>query len=247
MPRAAVSIKTRDGVCPASVFTPKDGDGPWPAILFYMDGPGIRPVLWEMGQRLADGGYLVLLPDLFYRFGPYPPRNPSQVFADPAAREELMKWVVSLNRDRKVSDTAAFLEYLATRSDVKGNRYGSTGYCMGGNASLAAAGAFPSRFAAIASFHGGNLASDDPDSPHHFVGKIAGRVYVAGAIEDPYFTEEQKNRLEEALQSAHVDHRIETYPARHGFAVADSPVYDHAAAERHWTALFKLYRETLPG
>ena len=246
MPRLEVSIKTRDGNCPASVFTPAGKTGPWPAIIFFMDGLGIRPAMWEMGQRLADGGYLVLMPDLYYRLGSYAPMNPAQVLADQKSMGELMKMVSSLDRDRKVSDAGAFIDFLSSRPDVKGNRFGSTGYCMGGNCSLTAAGAFPGRFAAVASFHGGFLASEQPDSPHLFVKNITGRVYVAGAIEDASFPEEQKNRLEKALTDARVDHVVETYPgARHGFAVPDVPVYDRTAAERHWAAMFKLYGETL--
>jgi len=137
---------------------------------------------------------MVLLPDLYYRLGSYPPKNPSQVLADPKLMGELMKFVTSLDRDRKISDAGAFIEFLSSRPDVKGNRFGGTGYCMGGNASLTAAGAFPDRFAAVASFHGGNLATDQPDSPHLFVKNITGRVYVAGAFEDASFPEEQKNR-----------------------------------------------------
>jgi carboxymethylenebutenolidase len=246
MPRAEVTVKTRDGSCPASIFTPADKGGPWPGVIFFMDGLGIRPAMWEMGQRLADGGYSVLLPDLYYRLGSYPPKNPAQVLADPNSMKELMKFVNSLNRDRKVSDAGAFTDFLSSRPEVKGDRFGSTGYCMGGNCSLTAAGAYPDRFAASASFHGGNLATEQPDSPHHFVKNIKGRVYVAGAIEDASFPEEQKNRLEKALTDAGVNHLVETYPgARHGFAVPDVPVFDPTAAERHWTALFKLFHETL--
>lgn len=246
MPRLEVTIKTRDGNCPASVFTPANKAGPWPAVIFFMDGLGIRPAMWEMGQRLADGGYLVLLPDLYYRRGHYPPMNPAQVLADKNSMAELMKMVNSLDRDKKVSDAGAFIDFLSSRPDVKGNRFGSTGYCMGGNCSLTAAGAFPGRFAAVASFHGGNLATEQPDSPHLFVKNITGRVYVAGAIEDASFPEEQKSRLEKALTEARVDHLVETYPgARHGFAVPDVPVFDATAAERHWAAMFKLYGETL--
>ena len=119
---------------------------------------------------------------------------------------------------------------------------------MGGNASLTAAGAFPDRFAAVASFHGGNLGTDKPDSPHRFVNNITGRVYVAGAIEDASFPEEQKLRLEQALTEAGVAHVVETYAgARHGFAVPDLPVFEKGAAERHWTALFTLFQDTLAG
>ena len=246
MPRLDVTIKTRDGVCPASLFTPNDKASPWPAVIFFMDGFGIRPVMREMAQRLADGGYLVLLPDLYYRIGSYPPMDPPRIVADPKLREEFMKLVTSLNRDHKISDAGAFIEFLLSRPEVRGDRFASTGYCMGGNVSLTAAGAYPGRFAAVASFHGSNLATDQPDSPHRFVKNISGQVYVAGAIEDKSFPDEQKDRLEQALSEAGVEHLIETYPgARHGFAVPDHPMFDPASAERHWNALFKMLGETI--
>jgi carboxymethylenebutenolidase len=246
MSRVDVTITTRDGVCPASVFTPSTGAGPWPGVLFFMDAPGVRPVLWDMGQHLADAGYLVLLPDLYYREGTIAPMVPSEIFADPKKREEMMRLVYSLDRDKRIADTTAFLAYLDSRGDVRGAAYGVTGYCMGGNIALTAAGAFPDRFAAIASFHGGNLASDQPDSPHLFLSKVTGKVYVAGAIEDQSFPDEQKARLEEALTVAGIDHVVETYEgAKHGFAVPDLPVYNKAADERHWQATFDLFRDRL--
>jgi carboxymethylenebutenolidase len=143
MPRLDVTIKTRDGARPASVFTPADTTGPWPAVIFFMDGCGIRPAMWEMGQRLADGGYVVLLPNLYYRLGNYPAMTPSKVLADPKLREELMKFVASLDRERNISDADAFIELLSSRPEVKGERFGTTGYCLGGNVSLTVAGAFP--------------------------------------------------------------------------------------------------------
>jgi len=217
-------------------------------VIFYMDGLDIRPVTWEMGQRLADAGYLVLQPDLYYRFGGYPPKVPSEASSSQASMAELMKWVKSLDRDRRVSDSGAFPEYPSSRSDVSGERFGATaGYCMGGNASLTAAGAFPDRFAAVASFHGGNLGFDKPDSLHNHVKGITGRVYVAGAVEDASFPDEQKMRLEKALNEAGVNHLVETYAgARHGFAVADLPGFNKEAAERHWTSLLKLFQDSLP-
>ena len=112
---------------------------------------------------------------------------------------------------------------------------------MGGNVALTAAGAFPSRFTAVASFHGGDLVTDEPDSPHRFVKHIMGYVYIAGAVEDAYFTENQRICLEKTLTDAAVPHLIETYPgARHGFAVSDAPSFDLAASERHWASLFRL-------
>jgi carboxymethylenebutenolidase len=242
MARFDLTIETRDGKCPTSIFTPADRVGPWPAVIFFMDGFGIRRVMQEMSQRLADGGYLVLLPDLYYRLGSYPPMNPPEVLADPKLMEKLMKCVTSLDRDRLLSDADAFIEFLFSRPEVEDGRFGATGYCMGGGISLTVAGAFPDRFAAVASFHGGNLATDQPDSPHLLAANITGRVYVAGAVEDTYFPEEQKNRLEKALTEAGVDHLVETYPgALHGFAVPDTPAFSPSAAECHWAALFRLF------
>jgi carboxymethylenebutenolidase len=246
MPRLELSIPTDDGTCPASLFTPASGTGPWPGVIFFMDGLGIRPVLWEMGQRLADAGYAVLLPDAYYRFGAYPPMDPPAIFADEAARTKLMEWVGSLTRARKIADTAAYIACLAAQPEAKTGKYGATGYCMGGHAALTAAGAFPDKFAAVASFHGGNLAADNPDSPHHFAAAITAHVYVAGSIEDPSFPDEQKQILEQALTAAGVEHVVETYPgAYHGFTMRDLPVYNEAAAERHWDALLKLLKEHL--
>jgi len=200
--------------------------------------------MWEMGQRLADAGYFVLLPDLYYRSGSYEPMVPSEVFADPKLREGFMKFVTSLNRETKISDAGAFIDYLSSQPEVRGTRFGATGYCLGGNCALTAAGAYPDRFAAVASFHAGALVTDQPDSPHLFVGNIKGRVYVGGAVEDAFFTDEQKAALDRALTEASVDHVVETYEgARHGWAVPDLPVYDEAAAERHWTSLLKLFTD----
>ncbi|HTN97229.1 MAG TPA: dienelactone hydrolase family protein, partial [Nordella sp.] len=136
-------------------------------------------------------------------------------------------------------------DYLAAQPDVKKSRIGTTGYCMGGLMSLTAAGTYPDRIAAAASYHGGRLATDAPDSPHLLAGKITARLYVAGAIEDGSFPDDMKARLEAALSEAKVDHRIETYPARHGWVLRDTPVYDEAAAERHWRTLTDLFAATL--
>ncbi len=239
-----VEITTRDGHCPAHVFRPT-GKGPWPAVLVYMDGVGIRPAMLEVGQRLADQSYFVLLPDLFYRSGPYAPMDHS-VFADPAKRKVLMeKFMGPTNPANIMSDTQAYLDYLAGQPDVKPGPIGVTGYCMGGLMALTAAGTYPDRIVAAASFHGGRLATDAPDSPHRLAPRIRSRVYVAGASEDQSFPEDMKQRLEQALTQAGVDHSIETYPARHGWVFRDLPVYDQTAAERHWKSLAALFEAQL--
>src|SRR5262245_32201726 len=112
MPRTSVEIRTPDGLCPSSVFRP-NGSGPWPGVLMYMDGPGIRPALFDMGERLASHGYFVLLPDLFYRMGPYAPNDPKALMADPAKRQAwFATYFPSASRTNTRKDTAAFLEYL---------------------------------------------------------------------------------------------------------------------------------------
>ena len=128
---------------------------------------------------------------------------------------------------------------------MKPGRVGTTGYCMGGFMSLSAAGTYPDRIAATASYHGGRLATDAPDSPHLLAPKIRSRVYIAGAIEDATFTDEMKARLEDALTKAGVDHAIETYPAKHGWVLRDTLAYDEAESERHYETLLAFFDETL--
>lgn len=240
-----IDIETRDGICPGYIYRP-EGAGPWPAVLVFMDGVGIRPAMLAVGERLATYGYFVLLPDLYYRSGPYAPMNPHTVFSVPEERKVLMEKFFSLATPANVmSDTRAFLDYLAREPDARKGRIATTGYCLGGLLSLTAAGTYPDRIAAAASYHGGRLATDAPDSPHLLASKIKARIYVAGAIEDGSFPDDMKARLDKALTEAGVYHRIETYPARHGWVLSDTPVYDEASAERHWRTLTKLLGETL--
>jgi carboxymethylenebutenolidase len=240
-----VEIETPDGSCRSYVYRPT-GSGPWPGVLVFMDGVGIRPAMLEVAERLATHGYFVLLPDLFYRSGPYEPMDARTVFSDPEQRQVLMAKFIGPTTPAKImADTRVFLDYLAAQPDVKPGGVGTTGYCMGGLMSLTAAGTYPARIVAAASYHGGRLATDAPDSPHLLAPKMKARVYVAGAIEDASFPDDMKARLEEALTSAGVDHVIETYPARHGWVLRDTPVYDAAAAERHWKTLLALFEATL--
>jgi carboxymethylenebutenolidase len=238
-------IRTKDGTCPSYVFSPT-GSGPWPAVLVFMDGLGIRPAMLELGERLATYGYFVLLPDLFYRSGPYEPMDPHTVFSDPEKRKVLMeKFFAHATPANIMSDTRAYLDHLAAEPRAKPGGIGTTGYCMGGLMSLTAAGTYPDRIVATASYHGGRLATDAPDSPHLLAPKMKARVYVAGAIEDQSFPDDMKARLEEALTKGGVDHTIETYPAKHGWVFRDTPVYDAAAAERHWQSLTALLEAKL--
>jgi carboxymethylenebutenolidase len=240
-----ITLSTGDGDCVCHVFTPGDGDA-HPAVIFYMDGLGIRPALLDMGRRLADHGYVVLLPDLYYRAGPYTPLSPKELFASGDLMAALAPLMGSTDNVRAAEDSRVFLDYLASRPDVTGTKIGTTGYCLGGGISLTVAGTYPDRVAAAASFHGGRLVTDSELSPSRVVPNIAARVYVAGADYDDGYPPEMAERLDELLTEAGVDHRLEVYTgARHGFTMIDFPVYDEVAAERHWRELFALLDDTL--
>lgn len=238
MPSKQITIPTRDGDCRSHVMTPA-ADGTWPAIIFYMDAGGIRPAVLDMAQRLADAGYVVLLPDLFYRYGAYGPFVPSEVFAGDF-RAILGPLIATTGNDKAAEDTSAFLAYLDQRGDVVGHRVGAVGFCMGAGMALSAAGTYPDRFAAVASFHGGNLATDAPTSPHHFAPKLNAEVYIAAAENDHSYPPVMAERFEAALAEAGVRYRADAYPAAHGWMKPDFPVYDHASAERGWGEMLAL-------
>ncbi len=234
-----IDIATEDGVCPARVFRPP-GAGPWPAVVLYMDGVGIRPALFEMADRIAAHGYYVLLPDLYYRSGPYAPMDAKRAFSDPEQRQVLKAHAGKLGQANAMRDTRALLGFLAAQPDAVAGKVAATGYCMGGGLAIAAAGHFPDRFSAVAAYHPGQLATDAADSPHLLAPQIAARVYIGRASDDASFPDAMLVRLAAALTEAGVEHTIETYPAKHGWVPRDTPVYDPDAAERHWQTLFAL-------
>jgi carboxymethylenebutenolidase len=237
-----VSIQTADGTCTAYVLTP-EGTGPWPAVLYYMDAFAIRPAVFEMAKHLTDAGYLVLLPDLFYRHGPYEALVPKEVFAANAFGTVVAPLMASTdNHKAGQTDTAALLAYLDTRSDVKGDKVGTVGFCMGGGMAISAAGFFPDRVAAAVSFHGGNLATDKPVSPHLLAPHIKGEVLVLGADNDHSYPLDMAERLEAALSAAGVRHSCKIYEgAAHGWTKPDFPIYDEAATLRGWGEALALF------
>ncbi len=245
-----VDLRTADGVLDCYTFAPAGpggaAAGPWPAVLLYMDAFGIRPQLASMAQRLANAGYFVVVPNLYYRSGAFAPFDPKEVFADGPERQRFTGMIASITHEMIMADTAAVLGLLDAQSMVRPGSIGVVGYCMGGGYALSAAGTFPDRVAVAASFHGASLATDKPDSPHRLAPRIRARVYVGVAAIDPGFPAEQRMRLEAALTEAGVDHRVEIYEgARHGFAVTGHLVYDEVASERHWHVLLQLLHDVL--
>ena len=247
MPHTELQIETADGHCPTHAYHPS-GNGPWPGVIMYMDGIGMRQALMEIAERIANNGYYVLLPNLFYRVE-FDASHGMKVFTDPDLRKDLMTRVMpSASPANVMRDTEVLLAHLAAQREARRERIGITGYCMGGRLAVYAAGHFGDRVAAAASYHGGGLATDAPESPHRLAPNMKARVYVAGAIKDPNFDDAQKARLEQALTDSGVDHTIETYNALHGFVPRDTPVHDEAATVKHWETLLALFAATLkPG
>lgn len=240
-----VEIATADGNSDAYVFAPS-GDGPWPVVVFFMDGPGIRPSMFEMSRRLADQGYYVFLPNLFYRSGDYEPFDVATVFANPDSRERLMKLIMSVNQSDVVKDLGSWFSWLDAQPRADAHKVGTTGYCMGGGQALNAAAFYPDRVKAAAAFHAGRLANDQPTSPHLQADKIKAKVYIGVAGIDHGFSDEEKQRLIAALEAAGTNYELEVYEgAQHGFAVPDMPVFDADAAEKHWQKLLALYAASL--
>lgn len=243
--RRDLQIKTSDGTAKAALFRP-DGATTGKAlrgVILYMDAMGPRASLAGMAQRLADSGHVVLLPDLFYRFGSYGPFTGAS-FGDETARAQIMTMLRETSQELTRRDTAAFIDVFDAEK-ISGP-IGVVGYCMGGARALTAAAAYADRIGAAASFHGGNLASEAADSPHLLAGRIKGRIYAGVAGVDNSFPPEQSARLAEALRRAEVDHIIETYVGMaHGWAVLDHSAYNETGAERHWKRLLTFFDEAL--
>lgn len=246
---STVDIETRDGVADGFLTAP-EGLGPYPGVLLYMDAFGPRARLEEMAQHLADQGYVVLVPHVFYRHGRAPLLDTSDL-ADPAARGKLFEvigpWMAALTPDLATSDAEAYLDYLHAHDEVADGPIGVVGYCMGGALALRTAALLPDEVGAVAAFHPARLATDDPASPHLLADRITAEVYVASADDDPSMTPQAQQLLDAALTRAGVPHVCEQYDgAPHGFTMSDTAAYDEAATERHWRAVLDLFGRTLP-
>ncbi|MEU6540883.1 dienelactone hydrolase family protein [Streptomyces sp. NPDC047000] len=242
-----VDITTADGTADAYLTRPADGR-PRPGVLMFQDAFGLRPHLRGMADRVAAAGYTVLVPNVFYRHGRSPVVDLPE-FIDPAARPEIWKKVGPLIRSLApgpaMRDADAYLRLLEESPLVTDGPVAVTGYCMGARLALLTAGTHPDRVAAAAGFHGAQLATDTPDSPHLVAGNITAEVYFGHADQDASLPPEQIERLENTLTGAGVRHRCEVYPgAPHGFTQADTAAYRKESDERHWEALLGLLERT---
>jgi carboxymethylenebutenolidase len=241
---AEVEVKTPDGTCDAYFVHPAKGTAP--AVLVWPDIFGLRPAFRQMGKRLAESGYAVLVVNPFYRtkHAPTAPEHPD--FEDAATRAALMALMQGLTPDGTVTDAKAFVAWLDSQPAVdKKRKVGTTGYCMGGPLTMRTAAAVPNRIGAGGSFHGGGLVTDKPDSPHLLVPKMKAQYLFCIAENDDQRQPEAKNVLREAFAKANLPAEIEVYPAQHGWCPPDSRVYNAEQAEKAWSRLLVLLNKAL--
>ncbi|WP_030371051.1 dienelactone hydrolase family protein [Streptomyces rimosus] len=246
MPTKTLQIPTADGRSDAFAAFPDRG-GRHPGVLLYMDAFGLRPELENKARELAEHGYYVLVPNLYYRHGPAPvvelpehigEENRSAVF------EQLMPLVEGLTTDLVLRDADAYLDFLAAQPEVSAGPVGTIGYCMGAALAMRTATAHPGQVAAVAGFHPGFLVTDAPDSPHRLAHRLTAQVHIGLAEGD--LTPEALSELNQALDAAGVDYTTEIYPDTvHGFTMSDTSAYSPSALQRHWDRLLPLLDRTL--
>jgi len=241
-----VAVKTADGNCDAVLFHPA-GEGHWPAVLIWPDIMGLRPAFRDMGKRLASQGYIVLVPNPFYRSAKAPVIGDNFDFSNTEQRNRLMGYRGAMTNDGIDSDAKSYLAFLdAQPPTAKRKKAGVQGYCMGGALAFRTAAAVSGRIAAVGSFHGGNgLVTKNPASPHLLIGKTNAAFLVCQAQNDDATQPTLKDDLKAAFAAAGKTATVEVYHANHGWCVPGGAVYDQGEAERAWTALGTLYTSNL--
>lgn len=247
---ADVQVHTPSGTCDAALIHPQ-GNGRWPAVILFVDAFGLRAAMRDIAKRLAADGYTVLVPNPYYRSTKAPGIEPGFDFTNPADRAKLEKLRAPITSDAVMQDATAYVKFLDSQSSVdKKAKMGVFGYCMGGPMTMQAAAAQPERIGAGASFHGGGVVTDKPDSPHLLVPKMKAQYYFGIAANDDQRQPDAKTKLNEAFHAAHLPAKIEVYEGTlHGWCVKDmplqagKPIYDEASAERAWTELVTLYKQ----
>jgi carboxymethylenebutenolidase len=235
-----VNVKTPDGTADCYFVHPASGAAP--GVLIWPDIFGLRPAFRQMGKRLAESGYAVLVVNPFYRVKKAPT-------ADAGAKTpiaDVRPLAQGLNETTHMTDARAFIAWLDQQSSVARNRkMGTQGYCMGGPIAFRTAAAMPDRVGAVASFHGGGLATDMPNSPHLQASKTKAQFLIEIAENDDKRSPDEKNVLKDTFAKAKLPAEIEVYPAAHGWCPPDSQVYNEPQAEKAWSRLLALYSKAL--
>jgi carboxymethylenebutenolidase len=248
-----VTIKTPDGMCDAAFIHPTTGSHP--GVVIWADAFGLRPVMRDIGKRIAAEGYSVLVPNPFYRVAKAPVIDEDKVssFNFQTDMPKIQPLMASINAPGAAEkDAVAFIAFLDAQKEVnKSKKIGTQGYCMGGPLVVKTCAAVPNRVGAGGSFHGGGLVTDKPDSPHLLAPKIKARMYFGIAANDDMRQPDAKDKLKESFGAAKVPAEIEVYSSKHGWCVADmphdasGPIYNMPDAERAWGKLVALYKTAL--
>jgi carboxymethylenebutenolidase len=235
-----VTIKTPDGECDAYFVTPTTGAHA--AVLVWPDIFGLRPAMQQMGKRLAEDGYSVLVVNPFYR----QQKAPTAPQGAQTAIQSLVPMMQALTATTHTTDAKAFVAWLDSRAEVdKGKKIGTIGYCMGGPIVFRTAAAVPNRVGAVGSFHGGGLTSNAPDSPHLLIPQTKAQFLVAIAENDDMRQPESKDILKKAFADAKVTAEVEVYKAAHGWCPPDTTVYDKGESERAWGRMLAMFKTAL--
>lgn len=247
MKKQLIEIKTLDGLCETFLAYPEKVQK-LPVVLFFMDGIGLRPRIYEMVEKIAAQGYLVIAPHLFYRERKLPVID-YKAFYNEATRADVFKEIRAMSgrytADMGKSDAEEFLKFAKCFPIADSSRIAAVGYCMGGGQAIRAGGNFPDSFKAIASFHGGNLATDSETSPHLYFKKMKAELYIAYADKDSSMPPEMIEKVESALKETTLVYKTELYPnCLHGWTMADLPAYNKAGEEKHFHTLFDLLQRT---
>lgn len=235
-----VTVTTPDGSADCYFVHPSSGTAP--GVLMWPDIFGLRPAFRQMGKRLAESGYSVLVVNPFYRVK----KAPTAEAGSATPIQELLPLAQALNETTHRTDAKAFIAWLDKQPSVAKNRkVGTQGYCMGGPIAFRTAAAVPDRVGAVASFHGGGLVTANPNSPHLEAAKSKAQFLIAIASNDDQRSPNDKTVLKETFEKAHLPAEIEVYSGAHGWCPPDSRVYNEADAEKAWTRLLALYSKAL--
>jgi carboxymethylenebutenolidase len=253
MKERVVEVPTASGRMPTFVTHPEQ-DGPFPAVVVYMDIWGVREELFEIARRVGTVGYYCAVPDLYYREGRVRHEfrdADNRMISLHALDEERRQRVIApgrrLSNQMVVDDTGALLDFFRRGEPVRPGGVGAIGYCMGGRHVLCVAGHFPGDVVASASLHGTSLISDAPDSPHHRVKEFRGELYCGFAETDPYAPLEMVRELEALLRPCPVVYRHAIHPgAVHGYALPNRDIFHPQAAARDWEMIFAMFHRQIP-
>ncbi len=241
----AIEIRTTDGTADGVLYR-AEGERRFPGVIHLTDIGGIRPSHREMAKRLAEKGYTVLMPNVFYRTTKPPVIDVKIGMGDPRTMQRFGELRAPLTPDAVERDATAYVNFLAARDGVSAGSIGVVGYCFTGSFAMRTAAATPGKVAAVASFHGGGLYTDEPTSPHLVLPRIKARLYFGHATNDRSMTKEAIEKFDRALAAWGGKYESEVYEgAFHGWTTSDAPVYNQPQAERAFEKLTQLFADTL--